>query len=165
MRNARCLLLVIVVIVFGSCCVAGAAEAGKTLYVSPRGSDANPGSQEKPFATPARAQAEVRALIAKGMPEGGVKVLLHEGTYYLPQTLLFTPADSGSEKAPVVYASAPGEVATFSGGRAVTGPWKPWKDGILQCALGEKAVPPGEASVLFVNGRRQVRARYRMALR
>jgi len=138
----------------------GAAEAGKTCYVSPKGSDADAGTQEKPFATLAKAQAEVRALIAKGLPEGGVKVLLREGTCYLPQTLVFTPADSGAEKAPVVYASAPGELATFSGGRMVTAKFEPYKEGIYQCVLDEKGTPPGEASVLFVNGRRQVRARY-----
>ena len=138
----------------------GAAEARRTFHVSPKGGDANPGTPDRPFATLAKAQAQVRALVAEGLPASGVTVVLRGGTYYLPQTLVFTPADSGTEKSPVVYASAPGELATLSGGRAVPGAWKPWKDGIHQCTLDEKDVPPGEASVLFVNARRQVRARY-----
>ncbi len=160
MSNARWAWAMLVAILIGLCHAGNAAEAGGTFYVAPQGSDANPGTQEKPFATPAKAQAEVRALIAKGLPEGGVKVLLREGKYYLPQTLVFTPADSGTEKAPVVYASAPGELATLSGGRLVAAKFQPYQDAIHQCRLDEKDVPPGEVSVLFVNGRRQVRARY-----
>ena len=35
------------------------------LYVATGGSDSNPGTLEKPFATPGRAQAEVRKINAK----------------------------------------------------------------------------------------------------
>jgi hypothetical protein len=42
------------------------------LYVATGGSDSNPGTLEKPFATPGRAQAEVRKINAK-RPEGRYK--------------------------------------------------------------------------------------------
>src|SRR5712691_5621688 len=40
---------------------------------------------------------------------GRVTVWLRGGTYYLPQTLVFTPEDSGTKKTPVTYAAFPGE--------------------------------------------------------
>ena len=41
---------------------------------------------------------------------------LRGGTYYLPQTLAFTPEDSGTKKTPVTYAAFPGEEPVISGG-------------------------------------------------
>ena len=59
-----------------------------------------------------------------------VTVCFHAGTYYLPETIVFTAADSGTEKAPVTYAAAPGEEAVISGGMKLDLKWEPYKDGI-----------------------------------
>lgn len=42
-------------------------------------------------------------------------VLLHSGTYYLPDALRFTALDSGTEKFPAVYDAAPGAPPVISG--------------------------------------------------
>ena len=74
----KCALVVLV--------LAGAlpAEAATTLHVSPKGTDTNPGTAEKPFATLVRARDAIRAMKkAKGLPPGGVVVQLAQGTYRL----------------------------------------------------------------------------------
>ena len=59
-------------------------------------------------------------------------------------------------EAPVVYTSYPGEHVVLSGGSRIEPHWTPYRDGILQTP-----VPPGtQTDQLFVNGKRQVLARY-----
>ena len=84
-------------------------------------------------------------------------MLLREGTYYLPQTLVFGAEDSGTKAAPVVYRAYPDEQAVISGGVKLEQlNWTPYRDGIMQAA-----VPAGlTTDQLFVNGQRQPMARY-----
>jgi len=89
----------------------------KALYVSPQGSDANPGTKAAPFATIRRAQEEARKIKEKGLPAGGMAVYLRNGNYFLAESLSFETVDSGSETAPVVYRSYPGEKVRIIGGR------------------------------------------------
>jgi hypothetical protein len=127
---------------------------GAELHVSPAGDDGNPGTRESPLRSLAAAQKAVRSLRARATAT--VTVLLHAGTYYLPETLVFAADDSGAEKAPVVFAAAPGEEAVLSGGRRLELTWEPYRGGILKAK-----VPPGFATdQLFVNGEPQVLARY-----
>lgn len=91
------------------------------FYVSPDGNDLSPGTQDKPFASIARAQAAVRSLRRNGSPKGSVTVVLRQGTYFLPETLRLGPDDSGEEKSPVVYTCYPGEKVLLSGGRPIAG--------------------------------------------
>src|SRR5437667_8138259 len=70
-------------------------------YVAPNGSDGNPGSLEKPFATLQRAQQAVRQQPAPLLTKTGG--WLRGGTYYLAEKLVFSSEDSGSQAAPVVY--------------------------------------------------------------
>jgi hypothetical protein len=96
----------------------GAPHPG--FFVATDGSDANPGSQEKPFATPGRARDAIRQLKADaGLPPGGVTVWIRGGTYYLPAPLELTEADSGSEDAPIVYRAFANEKPWLNGGRPI----------------------------------------------
>jgi len=144
----RILLLVVPAVLAGR----STAPAG-TCYVAPTGSDTNPGTLAKPFATLQRAQQAAR----KAAGREPVAVLLRAGTYYLPETLVFTAADSGTKAAPVVYQAYQQEQAVLSGGVRLTNlTWTPYKDGILQAK-----VPAGFATdQLFVNGELQPLARY-----
>jgi len=117
------------------------------IHVSPCGHDANPGTADKPLATVAVAQLTARAAVAKGP----VTVRLHKGTYYLPDSIRFTAEDSGC-----TYAAVTGEAVVISGGQKLDLKWEPYRDGIMQAAT----LNGPQIDVLFVNGKRQVQARY-----
>lgn len=68
--------------------------ASTTFYVSPTGSDSNPGTEAQPFKTLASAQQAVRATIASGM-NSDATVFIRGGKYFLSSTLSFNEQDSG----------------------------------------------------------------------
>jgi hypothetical protein len=125
------------------------------FFVSPSGDDAASGTREAPFATLARAQQAARPLAGKEP----VQVTVRSGTFYLPSTLIFTAADSGSATAPVTYRAAPGETVVLSGGQKLNLTWQPAIGGVWRAPL-----PPAQSRVpfdqLFVNGQRMPMARY-----
>ncbi len=124
------------------------------LYVAPDGDDSNPGTETQPFATLERAKDAVRSL--KSNVAKPITVFVREGVYYLSEPLVFTPEDSGTELQPITYAAYPGEKPTLSGGINLEVKWEAYRDGILKCS-----VPKGmDFNELFVNGKRQMRARY-----
>lgn len=92
-------------------------EPALSFFVSPKGSDANPGTLNKPFATLERARDAVRAQKAKGsLPAGGAAVNLRGGRYAVTNTFLLGEPDSGSFGAPVVYRAWQHEKPVFDGG-------------------------------------------------
>ena len=125
--------------------------------VAPAGNDAGPGTAAEPFATPDRARRAVRDLKreqpARKQP---VVVRLRGGTYHLQQTLTFTPEDSGTPGAPVVYEAAPGEEPVLSAGQPVTG-WTRTADGRWQARLPGAAAGGWVFSQLYVNDQRRFR--------
>ena len=72
------------------------------LHVSTSGSDSHPGTRAAPFRTIAAARDAARKFAGKEP----VTVHVADGVYYLPETLVFTPADSGTGKNPVIYQAA-----------------------------------------------------------
>jgi hypothetical protein len=123
--------------------------AAQPYYVAPAGSDANPGTLEQPFASPHRAQLAVRR-------HPGA-VFLRGGTYYLPETLVFTAPDSGTPEAPVVFQAWQNEHPVISGGvRLDKLDWQPYRDGIFQAKVPDDL----QTEEIFVNGERQILARY-----
>ena len=128
-------------------------NAAVEFYVSPGGNDSNPGTHERPFASLDHARQAVANRANKSEP---VTVFLSDGIYYLPDTLVFHAVDSGTKNAPVTYVALPDQRPVISGGQKLQLIWSPYKNGIMQAT-----VPPGTtADQLFVNGRRQVMARY-----
>ena len=124
------------------------------LYIAPNGDDSNPGTEEKPFATLERARQAVRSFKRK-VPKP-ITVFVREGTYYLSRPIVFTSSDSGTALQPITYASYPGEKPTISGGTKLEAKWEPYRDSIMKCTI-----PAGmDFDQLFVNGKRQIRARY-----
>ena len=84
-----------------------------TIYVDSSAEDNGDGSESAPFKTIADAQAKIREMKATGLPDGGVTVLLANGTY---EPIAFTEEDSGSESTPIVYKAAEANGATITGG-------------------------------------------------
>ena len=92
------------------------------FYVSPKGDDANPGTQSRPFATLEGAQKAVRKFRQNGRPrEGSVTVFLRAGDYLRTNALVLTSADSGAPGTPIVWRSFGNEKARLLGGRRVSG--------------------------------------------
>ncbi len=133
-------------------------KQGVTLYVAVDGDDANSGGADTPLATLAGARDAIRAMRKRS--DGGVTVMVGAGTYYLAETLVLGANDSGREGAPVRYEAADGEKVTLSAGRRLECQWTPFRDGIMMCRLPEAAEGRLAFSQLFVNGKRQDRARW-----
>ncbi len=88
------------------------------IWVSPSGSDDNPGNQDKPMATLLMAQRKARNLRRLNDPsvKSGINIILKGGTYRQVETLRFRPEDSGSSDSPTVIQAAPHETPVISGG-------------------------------------------------
>ena len=108
--------------------------AGADFHVSPAGSDSNPGTLLKPFATIQKARDAVRK-INKSMDKD-IRVFIHGGTYYLKTSLLFGPQDSGFNKHHIIYCNYKNEKPAIIGGLPVTG-WKPFEKGIMRAEVGK----------------------------
>ena len=80
----------------------------RTFFVAPTGSDANPGTLVKPFATLPRAQQAVRqtrqAMLNNQIPSAPITVFLRGGTFPVREPILFTPADSGTSNTALTFA-------------------------------------------------------------
>ncbi len=128
------------------------SASAATFYVAPDGSDANPGTIRKPFATLYRAQQEAR----KVHGQEPVTVFLRGGIYYLSETFTLTDADSGTQSSPVVYRAYRDEKPIVSGGVRLELKWREYLDGVMAAST-----PPGfHTDQLFVNGELQPMARY-----
>lgn len=144
-------------IVAGASCLLPAAAVAApvspvTVYVSPSGNDRAAGGPDNPLQTLAAAQAKVREL-PRTAP---ITVRLAPGVYRPADTLVFTAADSGSEKAPITWEGAGWKQTVVSGGRPVTG----WHPSEADPRVWQASVPAGtEFHQLWVNGRRATRAR------
>jgi hypothetical protein len=96
------------------CCLAGSAQpaqAATSLYISPAGSDNNSGTIDKPLAT-------LQAAIYRATP--GTTINLRGGTYKLAQAVWFGEKNSGTDSAPILIQSYPGEKAILDGGKVAT---------------------------------------------
>ena len=124
------------------------------VFVSPHGDDRNRGTASGPLRRFRAAQLAAREL--KKQPSGEVSVYFRAGTYYLTETIVFTAEDSGMQNAPITYLPYPGETVILSGGKRIEPEWMPYRDGIMQTAVS----PGTDTDQLFVNGKRQILARY-----
>ncbi len=129
---------------------AGGAASG-TLYVSPTGNDANPGTMAQPLRTVGKARDLVRGMTA-GMT-ADITVYLRGGTYQQTSTLAFTNADSGQNGHYVKYLAYTGEQPIITGGAPITG-WTASSNGIYTAS---GITTPFRQ--LYVNGVKAIRAR------
>ena len=93
------------------------AGAGAEFHLSPDGNDASAGTAAAPFRTLNGARDAIRTMRnSDGHLSGGVDVVVHGGTYWLPEPFDLGPQDGGTAASPVVYRAAEGEAAWLSGG-------------------------------------------------
>ncbi|MGJ8676721.1 MAG: right-handed parallel beta-helix repeat-containing protein [Akkermansiaceae bacterium] len=122
------------------------------FYVSPDGLDTNSGLAGQPLASWVAAQKKARDFAGKE----AVTVHFADGIYYLPDTVVFKPEDSGSEKHPIIYRSHNEGGAVLSGGSELTLKWESYKDGIYKAKTQEDL----KIDQLFIDGINQRMARY-----
>jgi len=124
-----------------------AATAHAALWVSPSGDDHNPGTEEAPLRTIARARDVVRSE-NKDMADD-ITVFI-AGCHHMDAPLEFGPADSATNGFSIIYTAAPGEHPVVTGGYKVDG-WAPDDSGH---ELWVAPAPEGliQASGLYVNG-------------
>ncbi len=177
MMKPPCILLAGVAAVLGLSVPATAATQAAEVqernspsadfYVAPHGNDKWSGKSpvasdnDGPFATVARAQKAVRALLNSLGERRTVRIAIRGGTYRLDAPLEFGAADSGTKGFPVIYAAADGEKVVLSGGRQLEGGrWgqvnghKAWTIDIPDVKAGK-----WRFRQLFVNGQRRPRTR------
>ncbi len=135
------------------------ADAGETVfYVAADGSDLNPGTLERPFATLEKAKTTVRNVIRQGLKQD-VLVLVRRGVYRPAKTLEFGPGDGGTTAHSVTYAAYKNEWVTLSGGRLIKD-WKPGTDGMWTTTLPEVKAGKWWFRQLYANNFRLPRGRY-----
>lgn len=144
-----------------------ADETQVTFYVATNGNNSwsgkleapNAGRTDGPFLTLSRARDAVREMKGRQTHNGLIRVMVRGGNYYTNETLMLEREDGGSREAPITYTAYPGERPVLSGGQKVTG-WKPYKGQILQADLRGARGGAWKFRQLFLNGARQIRARY-----
>ena len=128
--------------------------APQAFWVSPTGSDTNPGTIGAPFRSLVRARDAVRAV--DPLYRNDIIVNLFGGTYRLAETLELDERDSGRGKNRVIWRAVPGQRPVICGAIKVDG-WQLYP-GIRNIYYAD--VEPGLRSrQLFVNGQRATRAR------
>lgn len=125
--------------------VTGAEQA--IYYVSPEGSDNNPGTISEPFKTITKARDVVRT-INKNMT-GDILVYLRGGNYNITSTVTFSVQDSGTNGYRIYYQAYPGETPVLNGATKVTG-WTQHKGDIYKATLNR----PTKLRNLYVNDKR-----------
>jgi autotransporter-associated beta strand protein len=114
--------------------------AATDYYVSPTGSDSNPGTFAQPFRTIQKAADTVQA---------GDEAIIRGGTYRETVTL----RDSGTSTAPIRFQAYAGESATITGLDVVSG-WAQYSGSIYQTSL------TNPVSQVFVGGKPMTEARW-----
>lgn len=142
--------------------------SGVSLYVSTDGNDAwsgrlaepNAAKTDGPFASITGARDAIRRLKAtQGELTEPVNVFIRGGVYHVAETIVFTPEDSGAEGCPISYAAYRDEKPVLCGGRRITG-LAPDGKGRLSVLLPDVKAGKWSFRSLFVDGARQIRARY-----
>ena len=104
---------------------------GAEIWVSPDGSDKNPGTEMKPKKTVLMALRQARELRRLKDPSitRGITIYLKDGVYRLVEPIVLHPEDSGTSDSPTKIKPAPNAKAILSGGLTIKG-WKKAPDKI-----------------------------------
>ena len=115
------------------------SSARADFYVAPAGSDANPGTKSKPFASLERARDAVRARKASQSAfREKITIWILGGDYFRTNALALTAADSGTAGAQITWRAYNDERVRLLGGRNLTS-FAPVTDAATLTRLDEKA--------------------------
>jgi hypothetical protein len=137
--------------------IALACSARATLWVSVKGDDQNPGTEDQPFRSIEHARDVVRTLNHDMADDITVFIA---GEYHVDRPIAFGPEDSGTNGFSIIYTAAPDERPLISGALRVAG----WSVADKARGLWSAPAPAGLASTrdLFVNGMPATRTRRRL---
>jgi len=93
--------------------------------------------------------------IRKSDPSADLNFVLDAGVQYLDAPIVFGPELSGTPEHPTLICAKRGTQPELRGSTEISPPWKPFRDGIWVAP-----VDAGEFDQLWVDGRREVLARY-----
>ena len=128
------------------------------IYVSPAGTDTNPGTIDKPLATLSAARDKARELRKSSRLDEPLEIITAGGEYFMMQPLSLTTDDSGTPASPLVFKAEPGTKAVFRGGIQVSG-FEKVSEKLWRAFIPQAAYYDSYFEQLYVNGRRAVRAR------
>ncbi|MRI01305.1 hypothetical protein GH721_12255 [Kriegella sp. EG-1] len=127
--------------------------SAQEFYISVSGNDENSGTKIAPFASFGKAVKELEKYAGKE----AVTVWFSEGIYYLDETILLDSKLSGTKEYPIVFSSMAGAEVLIKGSKLLENlEWNTYKDNILVAKVPVHL----KFNQLFVNGQRQVRARF-----
>lgn len=125
----------------------------REIYVSPFGSDENPGTKELPLKTLGGAKDILTEITPKMM--GDIIVNIEPGEYFLPKTEVFNNAHGGKNGYNVIIQGTDKQnYPILHGGRKITG-WEIEENGIYSAPLSDVA----DVRNLYVDGFAATRAR------
>ncbi|ADY52606.1 PDZ/DHR/GLGF domain protein [Pseudopedobacter saltans DSM 12145] len=125
--------------------------SAKDFYIALNGSDRNPGTLSKPFATIAKAKLE-----ALKFKNESVNIFLRAGVYYLDETLIFTIADSRKEGKEVIISPYMGDEVVVKGSKKLDLNWI-LNNGVYTAKITRDQLIFDQ---LYVNGQLMQMARY-----
>jgi len=106
------------IMICGVCTPVTFAAVSKEYYVATDGSDDNPGTIDRPFATMAKAAGAIRDNFSS-LPDGGINVYFRGGRYPVTATTALTSQNSGTASKPITYKPYNNEKVTFFGGKVL----------------------------------------------
>ena len=128
------------------------------IYLSPTGSDSDPGTIEKPVATLTTALNKARDYRNNKTVNQPIEVIALEGEYFMVQPLKLTVDDGGRVNAPLIFKAESGTKAVFRGGIKLGG-FEKINNKLWRTFIPQVAYYNSYFEQLYVNGRRAVRAR------
>ncbi|MCO5240595.1 MAG: right-handed parallel beta-helix repeat-containing protein [Chitinophagaceae bacterium] len=128
----------------------------QNIYLSPRGNDNNPGTEDQPLATLTAARDRIRLLRKQGLiAQQPLQVIIRKGEYLMPETLTLSVEDSGTEAVPLVFKGEEG--AVFYGGFYL-GKFERVSDHLWKADVPEVRRYGWHFEQLYINGNRVPRA-------
>jgi hypothetical protein len=127
-------------------------QSSNTFYISPTGSDEDPGTKAFPFRTIQKAR-NVIASRTEPMRKD-IYVYLRGGIYSITVPLIFTQSDSGTNGHIIHYLAYKDEKPVVSGGKQIIG-WTRYRGNIYKAGLDRDE----KLRQLYVNGHRAFMAR------
>lgn len=128
-----------------------------TLYLSPSGSDKNPGTKRKPLASLNGARDKIRDLRRQGNINDTIFVKIQGGIYYISEPLVLSDEDTGTDVSPVIFVSENNERPVFCGGMKISN-FEAITPDLWRARIPETALYGFYFEQLYINGQRRFRA-------